>query len=262
MSISARLTPKHNFTSGYMSQGQFREPEYEPSHVSSWEVTLSLSRMVVLWSMICGLMVMVFVFGFHAGKSRAISNILANRGDVELARLPIVKPIISKELSSVLVNKPLIETRETSLESPANISKTSDPLNKDEYDFSQKKSLPSSLEEKPVAENIKVVEEVVKPAVSKITEKKVVSSEIPSSVSKGWYVQVVAAPSEAIAKTTAQKLNGSGFKSAVEKASVRNINYYRVLVGPYSSRDSANSQIARIRSLNPSKASPFIRNVQ
>lgn len=76
----------------------------------------------------------------------------------------------------------------------------------------------------------------------------------------GLYVQVGAPDSFSKAQTIVSKLRSHGITAAVRDASVNNKIYYRVLVGPFSSRN--NAQIAKNQVLKSGVAmgEPFIKN--
>lgn len=87
--------------------------------------------------------------------------------------------------------------------------------------------------------------------------------EAPSAkIGAGWYIQVAAAVSAEEAGKYTAKLKKMGFSSSIERATVQNITYYRVLTGPFDSRQSAGTQKSKIAAAKVSTEPPFLKQVK
>ncbi|MCB0319122.1 MAG: SPOR domain-containing protein [Bdellovibrionales bacterium] len=85
---------------------------------------------------------------------------------------------------------------------------------------------------------------------------------IRSVIPRGWYAQLAAPRIVSDANTLANKLRSSGFPVMIEKAVVRNQEYFRVLVGPEQNKTLANRLLEQIKREPYISGEPFIRNVQ
>lgn len=70
-------------------------PRFEKQN-QPWKIQLSLGQLVVTWSILCGIMVMVFLFGVSSGKEQGIKLALDKQGN-QLIRLPINRQISSTQ---------------------------------------------------------------------------------------------------------------------------------------------------------------------
>lgn len=108
----------------------------------------------------------------------------------------------------------------------------------------------------------------IKPTATAVQKKTAVAVKTPvaqnlsKKLSAGWYSQVAAPKSLKEAQTVANNLKKSGFKAMVESAQVGDQQYYRVVVGPESSRLAAEQSLARLRKQSSLKAEPFVRLVR
>ena len=69
----------------YPSSNMLREPEK-----NSWHMRLGLSQLVVLWSVLAGTMVMVFLFGIFAGREQGLKTALDEQKSPSV-RVPIAR---------------------------------------------------------------------------------------------------------------------------------------------------------------------------
>lgn len=107
---------------------------------------------------------------------------------------------------------------------------------------------------KPMAKpTVKIAE------VSKIDAKKSAKTQ---SLLPGWYSQVAAPRSLTEAQNVSGKLRNSGFKARIETAEVRDEQYYRVVVGPESSRLAADQVLMKLKKQTSVKTEPFIRLIK
>jgi cell division septation protein DedD len=119
--------------------------------------------------------------------------------------------------------------------------------------------------QQPVASVVKSVPPKAAPVVvSKITipDAKPVSKKIVPEVkpASGLFVQVGAPDSFSKAQAMVSKLKASGLTAAIRDASVNNKLHYRVLVGPFGSRESAQSAKNQVVKSGVALGEPFIKN--
>ncbi len=82
------------------------------------------------------------------------------------------------------------------------------------------------------------------------------------SIAPGWYVQASADKSAKDAARATSRLKAAGFAPVLEKADIQGKTYFRVLVGPYASRDNAVKAGKRITTAKLSRGEPFARLVK
>ncbi|RIL04737.1 MAG: hypothetical protein DCC75_12335 [Proteobacteria bacterium] len=83
-----------------------------------------------------------------------------------------------------------------------------------------------------------------------------------TKISRGWYAQVAAPKSLSEAQKLTNSLRGSGFEVVIENASVRGVQYYRVLVGPETTKDRGDRLISQVKREPYIKGDPFLRVVK
>ena len=83
-----------------------------------------------------------------------------------------------------------------------------------------------------------------------------------SSFVSGWYLQAAAETDELEAVSKVNLLGSVGVRALVQEALVNNIQYYRVLVGPYSTRIEAETQRDQIIRTGVSRGEPFARRIE
>lgn len=90
------------------------------------------------------------------------------------------------------------------------------------------------------------------------------NTEEPNNPNRKWYVQVSAETELEVANEKIAKLAQLGRESKKQLAVVNNTTYYRVLVGPFSSYNSAKLSLSEISelSLNNNDDLPFIREFE
>ncbi len=328
--------------------------------MARWEMRISMAQVIVLWLVLAGMMVMVFTFGYHAGREKGLRVALDENGQ-QTVRLPIataVKPknsdvdngnvLTSGELSSTGVEPgsdasddaalmasgdagttpPLADAQlalSGKLETPEEVSK---PLKQEEegrIDFSKSQGLSEvasaaelsqkrklaeledsmSAEEKmraakrkeeerraaqeaklaakkAKAERIAALKEKLRAAklekIKQEKQKKALAAERAAkaaivknepraasgnpALKPGWFAQAAATRSENDALSIVRRFKIAGFNSSLERATVRGKQYYRVLVGPYGSRDAASAAREGIKSTGITNGEPFVKRVQ
>ncbi len=127
----------------------------------------------------------------------------------------------------------------------------------------QKETVKTQLVE-PVKREEKAIAKAVAP--TKVAAEKPVTPPTPKEIKKitppsgGFFVQVAAPDSMIKAQSVVARLKSKGITAAVRDASVNNQVHYRVLVGPFSSRDSAQEAKVKIVRSGAVQGEPFIKN--
>jgi DedD protein len=334
--------------------------------MARWEMRISLAQVIVLWLVLAGMMVMVFTFGYHAGREKGLRVALDENGQ-QTVRLPITTLVKPQEprADAVLSNSATLESsagegvkpsepRSQAKDGTSNSEMASMPPLADaqlalagkldtpepekqslgqaettrSIDFSksegfsdvtsaaessEKRKL-AELEEKMSAEEkmraaklkeeerraaeaakiearkakaarVAALKEKLRAAkLEKLEEAKRAekarelaaqkaasnlktnsnSSSLPSSDSlqPGWFAQAAATRSEKDAVAIARRFKIAGFNSNLERATVRGKQYFRVLVGPYGSRDAASAAREGIKSAGITNGEPFVKRVK
>lgn len=189
----------------------------------SWEVHLKPPQLLVMWSTIAGCLVVCFLFGFYAGRAEGIKSALRDSNSSNTAvRHPISRPIVANVGSNNLVAK-------SKVQAALNISKESTSAPK-----AQKKD-PNNT---PAAK---------------------IDFEIQNNLKPAWYVQVNAVRSETEASSFWNKYS-SLTPLVVEKARTGNLEYFRILSGPFKTEVEASRAMKDLEKKVESKV--FIREVK
>jgi len=114
------------------------------------------------------------------------------------------------------------------------------------------------------SEKAKEKEKENEKAKEKEAEKSLTSEGAPTpasgtKIARGWYAQVAAPREIRDAESIAAKLRKSGFPVVIESAKVRGENYYRILVGPESERNTADRLVGQLRRETYLQGEPFVR---
>lgn len=70
---------------------------------TQWVFQMTGSHVVVLWAAICGIMIMVFLFGLYAGRNQGVEYALNNYGQ-EAVRMPVAKAVAPSGADNETVN--------------------------------------------------------------------------------------------------------------------------------------------------------------
>ena len=294
------------------SHGADREPP------SRWNLHLSLSQVIVMWSVLCGTLVMAFLFGMYAGREQGLSSALEEYS-AQAVRIPVAQPLAARE-DSHQVLAALGEMGAQSRNS-AEVSATGKPTDPEtttaeaEFDFSPesklslapvdndiaaKKSASKGATSATVGQTVPPIAPIVAKASTTETpttsdtsmakskkepiEKPKKKVEQPQAEAKkpikteaspektslaplsrpkiGWYVQVAAARSHAQASQVYFRADKAGLAATLEQAEVRGQNYFRVIIGPYQSRQQALDAIPSVKKKRISRAQPFLKRVR
>jgi len=332
-----------------------------------WEVRLGLGQLIILWSVIAGTMIMVFLFGLYAGREQGVQSALEGSADAA-ARLPIANAVppsdvapptdvatgasdessaepvagILKSLEqsppatrpagsdgspeTIAANDTANDTEKALQQIPDTqqsaaalthetvehvtpkaeaapplgtidiATRKSDraPLDDeiaalvgDESSSHQKgttladkaKSAESKEEKNAKAKAIelplKTAEvEKPKPQQKPIEPAKVETAKADSgkgesvktvkagSQAPGWYLQVAAARTSQEANAVAKKLQVGGLKPTIETAEVNGSTYFRVVLGPYASKNAAAATRKSVEATKAAKGDPFLKQVR
>ena len=78
----------------------------------------------------------------------------------------------------------------------------------------------------------------------------------------GWYVQVAATRDQSQASDVVDQSRRQGFTTVIEVASVRDSRYYRVLIGPYETRELALNAKSETKRKSLSRTEPFLKRIK
>ncbi len=78
-------------------------------------------------------------------------------------------------------------------------------------------------------------------------------------ISPGWYIQLASETASDTALDKASLLKTLGARGITQKVVFRGVTFYRILVGPYRTRDLAAADITRVQECKLSSGTPFLR---
>ncbi len=138
----------------YESSSLGRPASNQPTK-QRWEMRISFGQVVVLWAVLAGMMVMVFIFGLHAGREQGLSRAL-EQSEAEAVRLPIARPIPEADESGniPLATDEILDTEVIPSELASN------EADDREFDFSRTEKV-AGLSSKPALELFKEDEAAV-----------------------------------------------------------------------------------------------------
>jgi len=245
-------------------------------------MTFSLSQVVVMWSVIAGTMIGVFMFGLFAGREQGLKQALEAQERFAM-RLPLsdegITPTSATELVPTIVPPIVTEVQKVVTTAPQAVAPTVEPMPAaPEAKTAVTNELAPPTPE-PVVTKEKVAVVATPPAVEKTALLKEPTKDKPKTAptakiaqteqarpSKGappagWYVQVAAAKSLDEADRFVTKLRAGGLKVHLEETTVKNSKFYRVMSGPYSSQNGAQAAQKKIRDSKISTSTPFTKRV-
>ena len=97
---------------------------------------------------------------------------------------------------------------------------------------------------------------------SRSSEPKVVEPKVKDKLKNGWYIQIAAKTDQKEAAALARKLSGSKVQTSIEAGVVRGVTYYRVVSGPFKSRDAATPTLKRVKNSGIVSTEPFLKQVK
>lgn len=161
-----------------------------------------------------------------------------------------VKPEVTSEPKEAKTEiSKVIEPKETSAKAQIANDKTSQKL----ATVSKKAPAPAEVKQ---AQTTPAKSKAVIKASSKGT------TSVQQNPSRGWYIQLAAKKTVEDAMEVVGAVSSAGSKTVVQPAQVRNTNYYRVLVGPFSDKKAAQSAQDKISGALTPGISPFIKEIQ
>jgi len=269
---------------------------------AGWEIRLSLGQLLVLWSVVAGTMLMVFLFGLYAGREQGVQAALEGSSG-EAMRLPVANDAGALKADT----SPLASLSDAPSAAPIDteahkVSETAPSIAHDEAPatapkdseialagLNPEKTGTSSAPVKAEVQDSALGNKVEKVAKATVLETKPSSAEIATesapalsseklltkaekneapktvragSLSPGWYLQVAAARTSKEATGIGRKLRAAGLAAVVESAEVKGAAYYRVVLGPYASKDAAWNMRKAALASNAAKGEPFLKQVK
>lgn len=266
---------------------------------SNGNLKLSMKQIVIFWSGSVIIMLIAFYLGFVAGKKEGAISVLDQAGE-QMVRLELHTPLepypraqeVGPDISAPIVSQPPVQP------APATITEKNAEPKGTKIDFTKTTSLPTKVEEKPKNEIEKILlgtskqnteqkdgeevypgknlfgppkqkvkdvqnEESIEPEeLAQLEKKEEVATVQQLLPTKGWYVQVAAAPSEADALSYHKKLSSKGLQLKLEPAAIKDRSFFRVLIGPYPNQAAAVEKRAELKQQTGVSGEPFIRQVQ
>lgn len=135
-----------------------------------------------------------------------------------------------------------------------------------ESDTRTKPAAPEAASKKVEKRSETLAKKASEPAVTESSAESAAPAALSSSarqvLPKGWFAQVAAPKKSKDAETLVDRLKGSGYPVVVERAQVRGEEYFRVLVGPQSSREKVEALIKRLKRERYVQGDPFARAVK
>jgi len=217
--------------------------------------SITLSQIVLSWLVVIALMYGVFTLGVRVGESNGITLALEEHS-VSAIKLPIT--LADNAIDEPPLIKPPLEAKASEPE-PIDFSKVGsggsalaltgkdkDPLNlKKKLDVATPRSLSDNSEARAM---------LAKPAPTK----KLTSPKDPAP--KTWFVQVASTEARRDALEIAEAMRQKGLPTKVREATVNNTVYFRVLVGPYNSKETAENVTKSVTPIATKSSKPFIKN--
>lgn len=295
MARNAQLRSQSRYSSNRQYAGESRSEQLSDNRSrfsdSKGNIKLSFKQIVVFWSGNIILLLLAFYVGFIAGKREGAIAVLDQAGE-QMVRLELHTPVEPYPLASEVDTTTPTEKTTSKLENlPENDNIKTKIQDQNKIDFTSTTSLPTQAPKEKVIEPTldkeekKLVKEEadeevypgknifgpppVKSAESKKEfapiefknekSKPTVNSLVPS---KGWYVQIAAAPNDAKALEYYNRMAAKGLKVSLEPAAIRDRSFYRVLIGPFSSQADAVAKRSDLKQRTGVEGEPFIRHVQ
>ena len=243
-------------------------------------MTFSLSQVVVMWSVIAGTMIGVFMFGLFAGREQGLKQALeaqerfamrlplTDEGIAPTSVTEIVPTVVQPVPVAVQTPAPVVtptilpNTVAPSVESPPAPEARSTVVEKAQPAVEQTvtKAKEASVPTPPTAVKEPTKDKVKPTTTAKITQPDQTRPSKGAPI-PGWYVQVAAAKSLDEADRFVTKLRAGGLKVHLEETSIKNSKYYRVMSGPYTSQNGAQAAQKKIRDAKISTSTPFTKRV-
>ncbi|MBP9837674.1 MAG: SPOR domain-containing protein [Proteobacteria bacterium] len=234
---------------------------------SSWEIKLNFLQLIVLWSVLAGAMIGVFLIGFYTGRDKGISFALEN-SNIESVRLPVSNnhdvdsALSATQIKLVNQNEGVVEKQPEAkvfdFKAPSeNIIESKQIVNNPQPLIANN----TSIQEKPQATII--TDEPVKAELAPPSQPiKEVSQQKPTALNRGWYSQLAATKSKPEAESIISKMKQKKLSPILEQASIKGQDYYRILIGPFSTKQIAQKESTRAKQTNTFRGEPYIKVVK
>lgn len=206
---------------------------------NSWKLELNLSQLIIVWAVVAGVMVGVFLLGFYSGREKGLKLSL-EKNALDSVRLPVIEPE-AKETQSAgfsIEFTPKSEAPKQELISPEALQKAENPIMD-----------PAIIPSKDISQRAASL------ANTKIQE--------TSKLNAGIYVQLTATRTREDALSIISKLKDKNYTNIIlEKAEISKKTYYRIVLGPYSDKTTAELVNGEITSLKVVQSEPYIKTVK
>lgn len=93
-------------------------------------------------------------------------------------------------------------------------------------------------------------------------QEKSAEPKMKSKLTPGWYIQIAAKTDPKEAAALSKRLAGSKVQSVIETGVVKGVTYYRVVAGPFKSRDGAAPTMKRVKGSGAVSTEPFLKQVK
>lgn len=228
---------------------------------ASWEIRLGVGQLLVTWAVISGIMVAVFSFGFNSGLKDGVERTLLSRSTSDM-RLPIIgaepPSSIAKKYSSIaqsdVASNPVASARNLPTETTSQVAAVT-PL----------QDAPATAvvgySEKSAAEALADTRGN-KATTSAVLEKSNAIQKAISSKSAGWYVQVASTKESKDSSAHLANVEQLGLQAKVEKATLRGISFYQVLVGPYPQKEAALAAQEKLKASGSFSGRLFVKELK
>ena len=216
----------------------------------SWKLKLNGGQLLGVWLGISGMLLGSFVAGLYSGRDQGIRYALNEQGR-EAVRMPIARTIIASEVSQAGEFDSLALTSSLSGSVNSAATEQKNDIKQDvKYDFSNSvvtgvSGLGSSSSASSNQGNS-----------SKVDRSNTVASTPPLGA---FFVQIGTVKSLEAASALAGKLDKAIFPVKVQETDISGRQYFRVLVGPFASKQVAEDQKNKLSALGSFSTQPFVR---
>ncbi len=204
-----------------------------------WILKLNITQLVIVWSVIAGVIIGVFLLGFYAGREQGLKLSL-EKNALDSVRLPVDESDLKEnpqggftmEFAPKLAEEKTSQDEETLIQKDLPTRELENTSDKKEISVTNTNNLANEIVESPKL--------------------------IP-----GWYVQIIASRTEDDAKQIISKLKDQNYNNIVlEKGESGKRTYFRVLAGPYSEKNTAELIKKELSFSKIVKSEPYIKNVK
>ena len=227
-------------------------------------------QLLVSWLSSAVIMLVVFVMGIYSGRAQGVKMALSEQGR-EAVRMPLAHAVVPAENSNPIKFDSAPFAKVLELGQKQQVAANPEATAEVKYDFSN--SVVSAPKQQPVAEKIVPVQigTLPKTNLNETIEKK----QIPASSNSketgrfakqevkagNFYVQLGIHRSRELAIGLVRKLGQSQMKAKLQEVEMNETLYYRVMMGPFPSKASAEEQRKKVDSARLFDGEIFIREL-